>query len=310
MRSPSRRDISLTQLTYFVEAAEHGSMTAAADELRVAQSAVSTSVANLEQSLGVQLLIRRRAKGLQLTAAGSELLARARVILAGVDDALDALRPDSLSGRISVGCFRTLAPFYLPSILRGLGEEHPELRVDVTELTVEQVSCSLLDHSIEIALTYRLGFGPEIRCDTLASVPMYAAVSREHPLAARETVSLSELVDEPMVLLDLPVSRDYFLRAFTDHGLRPSVRYRFGNYEAVRAMVATGHGFTLLNQQPRVGYTYSGSQLHHLRIEEPTAALDLVLAWADGFEVPTRKAELFAEQCRRSVADLDHVSHV
>lgn len=304
MRSTARNDISLTQLRYFVAAAEQGSMTWAADELFVAQSAVSTSIANLESAVGAQLLIRRRAKGLQLTAQGSELLLRARSILAAVDDAITAMRPENTAGRIQIGCFRTLAPFYLPSIISGLEDDYPELQVEVSELSGEQVGGALLDQSIEIALSYDLALGPEIHREVLSQVPLYVTVGSTHPLAGRSEVSLAELVDEPMVLLDMPVSRDYFLQAFTDHGLRPSVRYRFANYEAVRAMVASGHGFALLNQQPKLASTYSGSELHRLNIVEPTRSLDIVLARLNDTDRMTRKAELFAEQCRRSVRQL------
>src|ERR1700710_2834137 len=68
------RDISLSQLRYFLMAAEHGSMTEAAGALFIAQSAVSSAVARLEDSLGTQLFIRQRAKGLVLTADGLEFL--------------------------------------------------------------------------------------------------------------------------------------------------------------------------------------------------------------------------------------------
>ncbi|MCR2812718.1 LysR substrate-binding domain-containing protein [Microbacterium sp. zg.Y1090] len=304
MRQPARADVSLTQLRYFVAAAELGSMTWAADELFVAQSAVSTSIANLEAAVGVQLLIRRRAKGLQLTPQGAQFLQRARGILAAVDDAVMALKPENTAGRIVIGCFQTLAPFYLPPIISGLEDAYPELQVDVSELTADRIEEALLDQSIEIALTYDLGLGPDIDREVLSQVPLYAAVSSDHPLAGQETVSLSQLVDEPMVLLDLPASRDYFLQAFADQGLRPSVRYRFTNFEAVRAMVASGHGFTLLNQQPKLGHTYAGTELHRLGIRESTRPLDLVLARRSAGTRVTRKAEIFAEECRRAVAAL------
>jgi DNA-binding transcriptional LysR family regulator len=264
-------------------------------------SAVSTSVANLEQTLGVQLLIRRRAKGLQLTAQGAELLTRARLILATVDDTVLALRPENASGRISVGCFRTLAPFYLPPIIRDLSVAHPELQVDVRELTADEVQPALEAQAIEVAFTYDLGLGAEVHTEVLETVPLYAAVAADHPLALRDEVSLAELAELPMVMLDMPVSRDYFLNAFTENGLRPSVRYRFGNFEAVRAMVALGHGFTLLNQQPKLGYTYQGSELRRLTIREDVRPLDLVIASLNGTKSLTRKAQLFADQCRATV---------
>lgn len=300
MTSP-RRSLSLTQLQYFVVAAERGSMTAAAEELFIAQSAVSTSIAHLEQAVGVQLFIRQRARGLQLTAAGEELLGRARQILDSVDDAVASLNPQSIGGLVRVGCFRTLAPFFLPRIIRDLGESTPELRVDVSELTTDEVADALRTHAVDVALTYDLGLGLEVRREVLASFPLYAAVSRSHPLAGREDVSLAELCLEPMVLLDLPLSRDYFLRAFEEHGLRPQVRYRFGNYEAVRAMVAMGHGFTLLNQRPKGEYTYSGERLAHIRVREEVQPLDLVLAWADDGSIPARREQVFAEACRAVV---------
>lgn len=304
MRVPARSDVSLAQLRYFVAAAEHGSMTWAADELFVAQSAVSTAIANLETTVGAQLLIRRRAKGLQLTPAGADLLVRARSILASVDDAVASVRPENAAGRVHVGCFRTLAPFYLPSIISNLADEHPELQVDVSEMSADQVEPALADQSIEIALTYELGLGPDVQQEILAQVPLYAAVSADHPLAARDAVHLAELAEENMVLLDMPVSREYFLQRFADVGARPTVRYRFASFEAVRAMVASGHGFTLLNQMPKVASTYSGGELHRLRLLDDVPPLALVLAWRGRDRPATRKAQLFAEQCRRSVAEL------
>jgi len=69
-------------------------------------------------------------------------------------------------------------------------------------------------------------------------------------------------------------------------------------------MVASGHGFTLLNQQPKLAYTYSGGELHRLSIAEATRPLDVVLARLTETTRLTRKAELFAAQARTSVARL------
>src|SRR5215218_5019752 len=105
-----RPDVTLTQLRYFVRAATHGSMTQAAGDLRVAQSAVSAAVAQLERQVGTQLFIRQRARGLVLTAAGEEV-----------------------RGSIRVACFVTLAPFVLPELLADLADHHPGIEVEVIE---------------------------------------------------------------------------------------------------------------------------------------------------------------------------------
>ena len=299
MRPSAARDLSLTQLAYFVAAAEHGSMTQAAASLFVAQSAVSTSIGNLEASLGTKLFLRRRTKGLLLTASGAELLTRARGIIAAVEEAVDALRPESVSGRLETACFSTLAPFYLPEVLQTMAEEYPELSLHVRDLGADGINEALTSHAIEVALTYDLGLDPGLQLERLATVPLYAAVATSHPLASRTEVSLAELATEPMVLLDMPVSRDYFLGAFLERGLTPVVGHRFASFEAVRAMVAREHGFTLLHQKPALDHTYDGRMLHTMAITDQVPGLDIVLATAG----PTlsRRARAFTEHCRRAV---------
>jgi DNA-binding transcriptional LysR family regulator len=306
MRPSAARDLSLTQLSYFIAAAEHGSMTLAAASLFVAQSAISTSIGNLEESLGTQLFIRRRAKGLLLTSSGSELLVRARGILSSVEDAVDALRPETISGHLDAACYSTLAPFYLPEILETTGQEYPDLQLRIRDLSADGINDAVVNRAIEVALTYDIGLDPSLHIEKLATVPLYAAVADSHPLAARSEISLAELVDEPMVLLDMPVSRDYFLNTFLERGLTPVVGHRFASFEAVRGMVARNHGFTLLHQKPALDYTYDGRMVHTLRVTDEVPGLDIVLASADA--TVSRRASVFADHARRAVrsfADAD-----
>ncbi|MDR2986083.1 MAG: LysR family transcriptional regulator, partial [Nocardiopsaceae bacterium] len=234
-RVPDVRDISLTQLVYFARCAELSSMTDAAASLYVAQSAVSTSIANLERKLGAQLFVRRRAKGLVLTAAGEAFLVRARRILADVDDAVAAVDPGNVSGRLSVGVFPTLAPFYVPEIAQRLTQAYPGIDPQFIELSAGELESALADHLVEVALTYDLGMSASIHRERLRQAPLYVAVGPDHPLAGRDRVHIFELANEPMVLLDLPYSRDYFASVFTRRGMAPVIRHRSTNFEAVRA---------------------------------------------------------------------------
>ena len=93
-----------------------------------------------------------------------------------------------------------------------------------------------------------------------------------------------------MILLDLPHSRDYFTEIFTRRGLAPVVRHRFTSFEAVRAMVARGHGFTLLNQRPVHDLTYDGGRLVVIELEEEAGSLDIVLASAQPMRTLSRAA--------------------
>jgi DNA-binding transcriptional LysR family regulator len=299
---PELRDISLTQLVYFVRCAELSSMTEAAGSLSVAQSAVSTSIANLERRLGAPLFVRRRARGLVLTAAGEEFLVRTRRILGDIDDAVAAVDPGNVSGKLPVGVFPTLAPFYLPEIAQRLAKACPGIDPQFVELSAGEFESALADHVVEVALTYDLGLSASIQRERLRQVPLYLAVGPDHPLAGRDQVSICELANEPMVLYDLPYSRDYFTDVFTRRGLAPVISHRSTNFEAVRALVARGHGFTLLNQRPVHDLTYDGGRVVVIELADETDSLDIVLASAKPIAALSRRAQAFAEQCRAVLA--------
>jgi DNA-binding transcriptional LysR family regulator len=281
---------TLVQLRYFVVAAEAGSMTAAAEQLLIAQSAVSTAVSNLEHELGVQLFIRRKGKGLVATTAGEQLLLQARELLShALDVAAEARGGEGgLSGPVRLGCFVTLAPFVLPRLLAATAERHPQLRIDVDEGEADELDRALRTGRIDFAITYNLGLGPGIARETIASLPAHALVAADHPLAGRGTVDLAELAHEPFILLDLPHSRDYFWSLVTATGVTPVVRHHSHNYEAVRSLVALGHGFSVLHQRPATDHTYSGARVAVLALSNEHPPLDLVLARMDGVRQAAR----------------------
>jgi DNA-binding transcriptional LysR family regulator len=207
-----RPDVTLTQLRYFVKAATHSSMTKAADELHIAQSAVSAAISQLEQQIGSQLFIRHRARGLALTAAGEEMLRDTRALLAHLDEVLDNAsgRVDQVHGTVRLACFVTLTPFVLPRLLSDLGTLHPDLEVEVIETSADAIRTVLRNGTAELALTYDLGLGAGVDAEYVGVAAPYVALPSEHRLAKRKSIRLTELADEPMVLLDLPDSRDYF----------------------------------------------------------------------------------------------------
>jgi DNA-binding transcriptional LysR family regulator len=291
-------NVTLTQIRYFVGVAESGSMTATARDAFVAQSAVSMSIRSLEKSLGAELLVRRRAKPLRPTRAGEEFLLRARTILNLVGDAIDAANPETIRGELHAACFRTLGPFFLPELIARLHADHPGLRPRISEMTGAEVSEALLSRRVEVALTYDLGLDPALRREVLRTAPLHVALPEDHRLASAAEVRLEDLAGEPMVLLDMPLSREYFLEAFTSRGLRPHVTYELGSFEAVRAMVARGHGFALLNQRPVIDVTYDGGRLCVRPLSGDAPGLDIVLATHSATRGQHRKVRAFADTAR------------
>jgi DNA-binding transcriptional LysR family regulator len=110
-------------------------------------------------------------------------------------------------------------------------------------------------------------------------------------------VRLAELAGEPMVLLDLPHSRDYFQRIFTSAGVSPTVRYRSASVETCRTLVGRGLGYTVLNLQPKVSVSLDGNPVAPVPIRDDAPALSVVLLTAANAR-PTRRAQAIAQLCR------------
>lgn len=295
----ARQEFTLVQLRYFVAAAETGSMTTASQSLRVAQSAISSAVATLERSLGLQLFVRHHARGLALTADGAVFLREARNLLTQAADlASSAAGLGSLpSGRVSVGCFTTLAPFHLPRLLSDLAVECPALDVDVVEGESDFLQAALRSGRCELAILYDIDLAADLDRERLAAAAPYAILTPDHRLARPGGVRLRELATEPMVLLDLPHSRDYFRSMVASGGIEPQIRYRTASYETVRALVARGHGFSILNQRPAAVTTYDGGTVAVVPLLDKLAPLPIVLARLPGLRLSAR-ARAFADRCR------------
>ncbi|WP_460682580.1 LysR substrate-binding domain-containing protein [Nesterenkonia populi] len=295
-------DITLAQIRYFVRVAELGSMTEAAHEMYVAQSAVSSAVSHLEQSVGATLLIRHRSKGVALTEQGRTFYGAAQKILHSVDDAFDALNPGRLAGALIAGCFTTLAPFWLPEVHDSLTSLYPDLDVRIREMTAGEIEEALLRRDIEVALTYGFDYGREVGFERFREAPIYAAVAAHSGLAQRKKVTLQELAEEPLLLLDMGKSTNYFLSLFRDVRLQPRIHQRFESVEVLRSMVARGHGYTILNQRPAHDMTNDGGQIVRLEIQGARSFLQIGVAYRLGEEL-SRKGQAFVEECRAIFAD-------
>lgn len=294
-----RSDLTLVQLRYFVAAATKRSMTEASVDLHVAQSAVSTAIAQLERTLGVQLFVRQRSKGLALTEAGEQLLRDAHSLLAQVDEMADAVRGHhhDVRGTLRLACFVTLAPFVLPTLISRVEAEHPRLRIEVFEADADGTVAMLLNGSVEAAIAYDFGQLHDLSFDHLFSAPPHVILPADHPLAASERIELSALAGQDLVLLDMPHSREYFLGMLTAAGVEPQIRYSSRSYETVRSLVARGQGYSILNQVPRSPQTYDGGELRAVAIADDVAPLDVCLVRVAGVR-PTARARVVATLAR------------
>ncbi|WP_431302144.1 LysR family transcriptional regulator [Sediminicoccus sp. BL-A-41-H5] len=276
--------LSLRSLRYLVAVADAGSVTGAARRLHVSQPSISEAVAALEAELGVALLLRHHARGVTLTPAGSRVVAEARLLLRHAEDFVHAaasLGAEAV-GEVSMGCFLTLAPRYLPALLAGLGRDIPGLSVRVEEGDHNEMLAGLEAGRTEIALTYDFEMPPGLTVTPIAQLAPVAVLPTRHRLARGARVRLADLVAEPFLLLDLPHSRDYFAGIFRAAGLTPRIAFRSRSQELLRGLVGNGLGWTIQNVQPESPYAIDGTRITSLPLDAGLPAVRLVLAAAPG----------------------------
>ena len=294
--SSARKDLTLTQLRYFIAAAQHRSMTEAAAELYVAQSAVSTAIAQLERTLDVDLFIRQPTKGLALTPSGTQLLRDARSLLGHLDELTENARAHGqvIEGVLRLACFVTLAPFILPKLISAIAEQHPDLRIEVFEADFDEITKMLRNGMVEAALTYDYGPTKGISYNLLYTSEPHVILPADHALAQQDRISLAELHGWDLILLDIPHSREYFLNMLPTGIDQLQVRHSSRSYETVRSLVARGHGFSILNNIPASDLTYDGGHLKAVPIADPVQHLKVCFAHATDIRPSARSRAVAA----------------
>ena len=295
---------SLRQLEYMVAVGEAGSVLAASEKVNVSSSSISAAISQLEAELGVQLFVRQHAQGLSLTSGGQRFFNEAKRILHSVallgDLANDIV--DMVRGPISVGCLVTLAPLVGAAFRRSFKEEYPNVEVSMREGNQAELLTMLARAEIDIAIAYDLDIPASYDFKGLIDLPPQLILAADDPLADKGDIAIEDLVDEPMVLLDLPLSSTYFLSLFHDRGLRPYIAERVSNLSSLRSLVANGFGYGLLNISTKTILAHDGQKLvfRQLVCEHRPMVFGLVRMKSD---YSSRIVAAFAEHVSRRVAE-------
>lgn len=271
--------MSLRQLEYFVAAARYGGAARAAESLSVSQPSISKAIADLEALWGETLFVRLHARGLALTAAGAARHQEAHALLAQAR-ALEGPRSTELAGLLRVGCLSTLAPRWLPAILAQLRVTHPAIEVQLHEGNAEDLTRMLERGALDVALLYDLGLARAgVTLEHVADLTPYALLPWRHRLAASASLTLAALAHEPLVLINLPHSREYFLSLFRDAGVTPVIAYETSSLEMVRSLVANGLGVSLLTTRPVHDRCQDGRRLACRPLRGPLATQAVAIAY-------------------------------
>lgn len=296
--------ITLRQLEYFIAAGESRSITGAADRIGISPPSVSMAVSHLESEFGLQLFVRHHAQGLSLTADGEALLSEAQDLVRRAESlnrfALE--RSGSMRGEISVGCLVTIAPMVMPELTHSFAQAYATVDLHARENNQKQLLEDLLSAALDLVVTYDLDIPSSVIFKPLASLPPHALVAADHPLAGRGTVTLQELETDSFLLLDLPISAQYFLSLFQTSGFEPNIRYRSRSQDVIRTMVANGQGYTLINALPRSDMALDGRRVVALQLTGDHRPM--VLGLARRADVRASKiVQAFEDHCQLFIND-------
>jgi DNA-binding transcriptional LysR family regulator len=295
---------TLRQLSYFIAAAETSSITLASKRASISQPAISTAISHIERELNVQLFLRHHAQGLSLTPAGHALLRDAKQLMKQAEGLYSAA--DDINrlprGELSVGWFSTLAPIVMPEVAAAFLKSFPEVRLHSLENDQERLLAGLRRAETEVVITYDLQISEDIEFQPLASLPPYALFGASHPLARERSVKLSQLAPAPMVLLDMPMSREYFLALFIRERLEPNIVWSSAQFDVVRTLVANGLGYTLANVRPRADSALDGRRLHRVPLSGDHPPVRIGIATLKELK-KTRLVEVFERHCAELISD-------
>jgi DNA-binding transcriptional LysR family regulator len=294
--------MELRHLRYFIRVAEEENVSRAALKLHVSQPGLSRQVRDLEDELGF-LLLQRSAKAVRLTEAGRVFLTEARAVLQRADEAVNAARAIATSGRseLHIGYAPSLTARFLPPALRAFQAQSPGVRVKLHDLSTEEMLTGLREGTLQMAFVVRSpAMLRGLRFEELARDSLCLAVPPKHPLAARRTVKLAEIAQEPLVTYsrkDYPDAYENLAAMFAGMKSKPRIAEEHDSVNSLIAAVEAGNGVAIAVQS--LACT-AGPRLKLIPFSPAPPPLVVGAAWSKNGLTPA--AEQFLRCAREAVS--------
>jgi DNA-binding transcriptional LysR family regulator len=242
--------MELRHLRCFVAVAEERHFRRAAERLRLSQPPLSKQIRALEEYLGALLLHRTR-REVRLTPAGQAFLARAKDILERVERAPEAIRManDGSVGKLEIGYTVGLEIGVVPPVLRRFRKRFPDVEIRLHPLSTREQLSELKARRIDIGFTVFPARSPGVKVLPIGTQPLVFAAPLGHPLAKCPEAPVTQLQDEPLVLLaraEAPIYHDLVISVARQAGVTPKVVAEPRNLHDNLFLVSAGMGLSLL----------------------------------------------------------------
>lgn len=284
-----------TPLRHFLAVAQLGSVSAAAEQLHVAASAISRQVSKLESTLGLALFERRH-RGLTLTPAGLELAARLRSASEEVDRVMEQVQGivQQREQQLRLACTEGFAPGFVPAVMNRFSQVHPQVRIQLMVAPPREVARLLLHGQADLGLKYSVAPERGLQVHLSALAPAQAVMLPGHPLARQASLRMADVVRYPL-LLPTPgnTGRDLFDLSCSLQGLQYQARVE-SNFASTLFSMLMGQDLLLagsltvmhlLDQQALVAVAFAEGEMQQRRLQllsaegvAPSAAVQAFIA--------------------------------
>ncbi len=245
---PASLRFDLIELETFLAVIELGSFSAAAKRMHVSQPSVTNRVQRLEFILKTKL-VERTTRRVMATADGELLAVQARTALSGLREVATEFHARAASSRLRsvVATTPMLAAVILPQLIQTFTEAHPSLHIQVRDLQYEEVVLAVEMGRADMAVTAFDNDSGRVRFEALAREPMLVVLPKAHPLAGTQDITVEQLADLPLMLLDrYAMLQTKISAALGARGLSLSKVQHATNVGTVLGLVDAGLGATLL----------------------------------------------------------------
>ncbi len=268
--------MELRHLIYFEAVVRHQNVTRAAEELLVAQPAITKQLHDLERELGGGPIFEKVGRNLRLTETGKGLLTHTRTILAQIEVLRAEMRErgELRQGRVTMGAPPTVGERLLPKLLEVFHRRYPALELCMYEANSRMLLELMYAGEIDLAVITMPVREHKLRVTPLFKEPLVLVVSLEHRLALQTSVTFGELADEPFLLYSPGSVRETTLNACRTAGFEPRIVLNGGAVEMLLRLAEAGLGVAVIPKSALVGKEH----LAVLELKEPSLWRIMALA--------------------------------
>lgn len=240
--------MTIKQIAYFIELVKQANFTRAAKELFICQSALSKSIKQLEDELGIQL-IDRSVYRFKLTPEGEMFYHRGQQVLHNINDELNRLK-DSIhliQGQVVVGIPPVLGTAFFSNVIQDYRKLYPDVDLKIVEVGAKTIKDMVVSGEVDVGVVILPFSDPGFQVFPVIDSENVLLVSKNHPFAERESVKVSELKNEKFIMLNNTFTiHDRILEMCRNVGYEPSVAFVSSQWDFIADLVSKNLGVSML----------------------------------------------------------------